>query len=462
MENRRKNLDLLQGPIGKTFILLAIPVLLAMFMQTFFNIVDTYFVSRLGTDAIAAMGLTFPIFMLSISLGSGVSIGISSLVARSIGAGEEEKSFLAAGNGLLLAAAIGVFFFVFGIAIVDPMLRFIGAEGEVFRMAKSYIIIVTIAMPIKFLLAAVDGIFRGEGKTRLSMIALVSGSVVNIVLDPLLIFGIGPFPRLEVAGAAIATAIAWGVGLSIGILFIIKNKSSINLKAHHFRYKWEYIKNILVVGLPSSVAQGAIAFTMVFINRFAMDFSEEAVAAYALGFRIDSIAILPGVAFAGATIAMLGQNYGAKNYHRVEGIYRKATVFGMLVMGGIALLVFAFPDPLLMIFLEESGTGASEVLRQGRSYLRIMALSYVFIGMGMVSNASFQAVGRGMPTFITTAIRFFILAIPLSYTLAYLFRLETIGIWLGLSISNVFFGFVSRYWFLYSFSKGYTPTKEYE
>ncbi|AKL97270.1 MATE efflux family protein [Clostridium aceticum] len=462
MEDKRKSLDLLKGNIGKTFILLAIPILMAMLMQTFFNIVDTYFVSRLGTDAIAAMGLTFPIFMLSISLGSGVSIGISSLVARSIGAGEREKSFLAAANGLLLAVAVGLFFFAFGITIVDPMLRFIGAEGEVFRMARSYIVIVAITMPIKFLLAAIDGIFRGEGKTGLSMVVLVSGSAANILLDPLLIFGLGPFPRLEVAGAAVATAIAWAIGVIIGILFILKKKSSIVLRPHHFRCKWEYIKNILAVGLPSSVAQGAIAFTMVFVNRFAMDFSREAVAAYALGFRIDSIAILPGVAFGAATIAMLGQNFGAKNYRRVEGIFRKATVFGMLVMGAIAILVWIFPKPLLMIFLEESGEGASEVLRQGTSYLRIMALSYIFVGMGMVSNASFQAVGRGIPTFVTTAIRFFILAIPLSYTLAYLFGLKTIGIWLGLSVSNVFFGFVSRYWFLYSFSKEYRLKKDFQ
>ncbi|AOY75303.1 MATE family efflux transporter [Clostridium formicaceticum] len=460
MEDKRKTLDLLEGKIGKTFILLAIPILMAMLMQTFFNIVDTYFVSRLGTDAIAAMGLTFPIFMLSISLGSGVSIGISSLIARNIGAGEREKSFLAAANGLLLAVAMGLFFFVFGITIVNPMLRFIGAEGEVFRMAKIYIMIIAMTMPIKFLLAAIDGIFRGEGKTQLSMVALISSSVVNIILDPLLIFGIGPFPRLEVAGAAIATAIAWTVGVSIGILFILKNKSSIILKSYHFRWKWEYIRNVLAVGLPSSVAQGAIAFTMVFINKFAMDFSQEAVAAYALGFRIDSITILPGVAFGGATIAMLGQNFGAKNYYRVEGIFRKATVYAVVVMGGLAVLVWIFPKPLLMIFLEDSGDGISEVLRQGTSYLRIMALSYIFIGMGMVSNASFQAIGRGIPTFITTAIRFFILAIPLSYTLAYLFKLETIGIWLGLSISNIFFGFVSRYWFLYFFSKRYGCKKQ--
>ncbi|WP_026478054.1 MATE family efflux transporter [Alkaliphilus transvaalensis] len=453
--NRNNNLDLLEGKISSTFLRLAMPILFAMMMQTLFNIVDTYFVSRLGTDAIAAMGLTFPIFMLSVSLGSGLSIGISSLVARSIGAGEPKKTNNVAINGLFLAGFIGVLFLCLGMVVVDPMLTFVGAEGEVFRLAWNYIMIIVIAMPIKFLFFAIDGIFRGEGKTNLSMYTLVGSSIMNIILDPLLIFGIGIFPALGIAGAALATALSWFVGLTVGIIFLLKKKSDIQIRMENFKFRWDLLLEMLQVGLPSTVAQGSIAFTMVFVNRFAMDFSQEAVAAYALGFRIDSIGILPGVAFGAATIAMLGQNFGAKKFQRMRMIYRQALVVVIVAMGIMATFVFAFPSQLLNIFLDASEGKTEIVLRHGIEYLRIMAVSYIFVGIGMVSNSAFQAIGKGLPTFITTAIRFFVLAIPLTYVLAYLVNLEITGIWIGLAISNLFFGIFSKLWFDSYYRKTY-------
>ncbi len=455
MDRGKRKLDLLEGKIGKTFIFLALPILVAMFMQTLFNIVDTYFVSRLGTEAIAAMGLTFPIFMLSVSLGSGLSIGISSVVARSIGANDQEKTNNSAINGMFLALLLGLAFLVFGTLAIKPMLRFMGAEGEVHRLALNYIIIIVVAMPIKFLYFSIDGIFRGEGKTGLTMFILLGSTIMNIILDPLLIFGIGPFPKLGVTGAALATALSWTVGLAVAITFLLQKRSDIQLKFSDFKFKGKLVLEMLKVGLPSAVAQGTVAFTMIFVNKFAMDFSEAAVAAYALGFRIDSIAILPGVAFGSATIAMLGQNFGAKKYDRVKKIHRQSLTIVMATMGVIAVFTLAFPRVLLNIFLEGSVDDTSMVLKHGVEYLRIMACSYIFIGIGMVSNASFQAIGKGLPTFITTAIRLFILAIPLAYTLAYLLNLKTVGIWLGLAASNLFFGIFTKTWFNYYFHKKY-------
>lgn len=437
--------EILTGGIIRTILRLAYPIFLAMSFHTLFNLVDTYYVSRLGPDALAAMGLTFPFFMFTVALTQGLGIGASSLVARSVGSSDKKRLALAAGNSISLALLAGILFAVLGFFFFPILLRYMGAQEEIAVKANSYLRIMFLFLPLKFLLFVLEGLFRGEGKTRLSMRVLMTATLINILLDPLLIFGAGPVPAMGIAGASLATAISWGVGILISLYFFYLSKTSLPLTWKGIRVVRDIYWQLLKIGLPASLSTGTMSISMIFLNRFAYDFSHQVVAAYAIGFRVDSLTILPGLAIAGATIAMVGQNYGAQEYVRAQKAHQGAGVVVVLVMGFLGLIIFLFPRALSSIFIT-NGQEGEVVLSHGIQYLRLVTISYPFCGLGFVSNASFQGTGSGLPPLINALFRFFVVALPVSYLLAFLLEMGPEGIWLGISSANIAFGLFSFFW----------------
>jgi putative MATE family efflux protein len=409
-----------------------------MVLQTAFNVVDTYFVARLGPKPLAAMGLTFPMFMMLISLGAGLSIGISSLVARSIGEGDIHKASNSSTHGILLAALLGLLVGITGYFYSERALELMGATGELADMAMSYLKILFVGALFKYVFFAYDGVFRGEGKTKLSMYALMTATVVNIVLDPLLIFGIGPFPRLEIAGAALATVISWAIGILVSVTLIMLKKSSLNVVIREFIFNKKYFVDIIKVGLPTAISQGMFALSMGFFNNFALRFNQFVVATYGLGFRIDGIAVIPSFAISSSTIAMIGQNYGAKKISRLKEIVREANLLVVIVMGFVGIIIFAFPQYIIGAFAH--GEGAQEVIEYGKVYLRVVTIAYPLLGIGFISNSSFQGIGNGTIPLLNVLFRLVVISVPLAYFLAFVVGLGPLGLWLGMAISNSVFG----------------------
>ncbi|SET09478.1 MATE family efflux transporter [Anaerobranca gottschalkii] len=439
----QKKIDLTKGNIVKNLYRLSLPIMAGMFLQTMFNIVDTFFVTRLGGTALAAVTLHLPIFFLLLALGNSVAIGTSSLIARSLGANDYSTVQSTAEQSIVLAIVIALVSTVLGLIATPFIFILTGAEGKLLSYAISYNSIIFIGNIFFFSYVAFDGILRGEGDMRTSMVNLVIATVCNIILDPLLIFGFGPIPALGVQGAALATVLSRIVGLYFVVRHFAKGKSSIKFK---FNLVWnkEIIKKIFIVGIPTSISQVMLSLSLFVYNQVAMIFSESAVAALGLGFRIDSLAFLPGLGISVATVTLIGQNFGAGEIERVKKGYLVALINAFIIMGTFGLIFLIFPERVLKIFNPEQ-----EVLVYSLQYLRTIPLFYGFLGVGFISVSAFQGIGEGLPGLITNFLRLGVIGIPMAYILSLYFSLGAQGIWWAIALSDITFGCVGCIWFFY-------------
>ncbi|SHK01457.1 putative efflux protein, MATE family [Anaerobranca californiensis DSM 14826] len=439
----QKKIDLTKGNIVKNLYRLSLPIMAGMFLQTMFNIVDTLFVTRLGGTALAAVSLHLPIFFLLLALANSVAIGTSSLIARSLGADDYCTAKATAGQSMTLAILIALITTVVGLIAAPHIFALTGAEGKLLSYAISYNSIIFIGNIFFFTYAALDGILRGEGDMRTSMIILVIATLCNIILDPILIFGFGPIPKMGVQGAALATVFSRALGLYFIIRHFIKGKSSIKFK---FSLVWNFkiIKGIFVVGIPTSISQVMLSLSLFVYNQVAMLYSESAVAALGLGFRIDSLAFLPGLGISVATVTLIGQNFGAGKIDRVKKGYLAALINAFIIMGTFGLIFLTFPHIVLKIFNPDQ-----EVLFYTLQYLRTIPLFYGFLGIGFISVSAFQGIGEGLPGLVTNFIRLGVVGIPMAYILSMYFSLEAQGIWWAIALSDITFGCVGCIWFLY-------------
>jgi len=442
-KNETTKNNILNGKVLPTLMNLSAPIVVAMTCQTAFNAIDTYFVSRLGSEALAAMSLTFPFFIFLIAFGIGISIGTSSLIARTIGAGNTEQTHSAAKNAILLAVAAGVLFTLIGILAARPLVSFMGATGEIYDLTLQYVSVILFASLLKYLFNVLDGIIRGEGRTKVSMMMMLTAILTNIVLDPFLIFGIGFFPRMEIAGAALATAISWGVGCCVVLSYYLRGKGIVNLSFKDFKLDLKSMSDIIKVGFPSALSQAAMAVMIIFLSRIIlnMDAGEKIIAAYGLGFRVEVVALLPTVGLRVGTIIMVGQNYGAGLYQRVEEINRRGNLFIFTVMTAVGALFSLAAPYIIGIFTQDP-----EIFNLGVQYLQHVTITYGFIGLGMVSNASFQGIGRGIPPLVNTFLRLILLQLSFAYLLAIVLNMGAVGLWRGILLSNIMFGIVSYLW----------------
>lgn len=437
---------ILTGNVLSTLMNISYPIIIAMTCQTAFNFIDTYFVSRLGSDAIAAMSLTFPFFIFLIALAIGLSIGTSSLVARTIGAGKIEETQKGAKNAILLALITGLVFTGGGIFLAPYLVSFMGATGQIYDYTLQYVVVILSASLLKYGFNVLDGTIRGEGNTKVSMVMMITAILTNIILDPFLIFGIGFFPRLEMAGAALATGISWGVGCLVVIIYYLLGKGIIRLNLNSFKLDLNSMLEIIKVGLPSALSHASMAITILFLSRIIlnMETGENIIAAYGLGFRVEMVALLPVVGLRVGTIIMVGQNYGAGLFNRVKAINQQGNLFIFLIMVLVGL-IYALVAPYVMgLFTREAN-----IFNLGIQYMRYVALSYGFIGMGMVSNASFQGMGRGFPPLVNTFLRLIIFQLSLSYLFGVVLKKGAPGIWVGIFLSNIMYGLLSFLWVNY-------------
>lgn len=435
--------DLLQGPILPTLLKLSYPILIAMFFVTVFNIVDTFYVSRLGDDAITAMGFTFPIYMFLIAIGAGITIGISSAVARALGAGEKEFAAETGKQGVALALAIGLFIALIGIPIAPRVLTFMGAEGGIFQMSYDYVSVIILAGIAKYLLHVFDGTLRGEGHTGASMRMLLVASISNIILDPFFIFGIWFFPRLEVKGAAIATAISWVIGCLYALDYYRRGKGIFSLDFRRFTLGWQHLKEIVTVGLPASMNQGFLSLSLLFFNYILMRLPQgnTLVAAFSIGFRTEAIMILPLVGLSAGTVIMAGQNYGAGRLQRVEEIFLQGRKFIFQIAIPMGILIIALAPYLIKIFSMDAA-----VVRYGSQYFQFTALTYCFLGVGLLANSTFQGMGCGYPPFINILVRLLLFQAGGAFFFTLFLQLGPRGAWGAVALANIGFGIVGSIW----------------
>jgi len=438
----KKKIDLLNGSITKNIWKLAWPTIVAMIFHTGFNLVDTLFVGMISPQAIAAVSMSFPLIFLIIALGAGIGIGSNSVIARYIGANKKKEADNAAEHALLITIIVTILITILGVTFAEPLFKLMGAGEDILGMTTDYTKIIFGGSIFMFIAFIGNNILRAEGDSKTPMKVMMTATFLNIILDPIFIFGFGPVPRMEVMGAAIATVIARAAACFFVLYYLFKGKAFIKFNFKDFKYKFKYIREIFRIGFPASLSQMTMSLGMIFLLKIISLFGTYPIAAFGIATRLDSIAIMPAIGLSAAVITIVGHNMGAKNFKRAEKTTWKASLMIFLFMEIVGVIFFFFPEFFIRIFTKDIN-----VIGYGASYFRITALAYGFIGISMVISAAFQGAGKGVQTLIINSLRLFIVSVPLAFFLAVVLKFGVIGIWIGIVSSTIVASVVSIIWF---------------
>jgi putative MATE family efflux protein len=431
--------DLTKGPVAAELFRLTLPMLMGMFAMMTFNLADTYFISRLGTDELAAMTFTFPVIMVIISIALGIGVGTSSVISRVVGNGDHERVRRLTTDGLLLAALTGAFFMAAGLLTMRPVFHAMGADGRIYELVVRYMRIWYLGAGFVFVPIAVNNAIRGSGDMLMPGLVMTGASLLNIALDPIFIFGLWGVPRFGLAGAALATVITRGLSLVAALLILNSHKRMLSFslpRAHEVLRSW---KELLYVGFPASATNLLFSVTMGVITRIVSLFGPAAVAAVGAGVRVESMFLIVYFAMMSATVPFVGQNWGAQRYARVHTAQKELNRFAFLwgVAGFIFFLVFA--DRVGAVFSSERG-----VVDRIAIFLVISSLGYAFRGVCMVSVAFFNGINMPVKALKLNLLRMFGLYVPLASAGARFFGFK--GIFIGMTAANVLAGGLAFIW----------------
>lgn len=418
----------IQNP-KKALFTLAWPIIIAMFMQTMYNIVDLAFIGRLGVDAIAALTISFPVFFILIALNQGISVGMGSKISRLLGAHDKEGAENAALHGLLISLVSALLIFILSLFLLKPLFILIGAESQVLTLAMDYMFIISLGCFVMFPASTLNSIFAAQGDTRTPTKIQVLGLILNIILDPIFIYTL----KLGVKGAAIATVIAFFFGL---LLFIYHSKKRSLLRIHFscFHFSPQLIKEIFFIGLPACLMMIFMSIYFTFANHLMAYFSTAHVAAYGLAARLESLATVPIVAFSVTMVTLVGMFYGAKRYDLIRQIIVYAIKVSLLFISAIGLILFIFPHLFLRIF-----TSDPQLIQLGAAYLRIEIFIFPLTAVCFIISRAMQGMGLGLPGMVVNLVRSLVVAVPL----AYLFVLVLHWSYLSIAVAAVISAFVA-------------------
>ncbi|MFA7539444.1 MAG: MATE family efflux transporter [Sphaerochaetaceae bacterium] len=417
-------------PVGSLLITMGFPIMLSMMIQALYNVVDSIFIARVGEDALTAVSLAFPIQMLMISVGVGTAIGVNSLLSRRLGAQQHKEASSVAVHGLFLSVVIWIFFAIFGAILTPFFFQLFTDSPEIIKMGQDYLIICTTLSLGIFGQLVCERIMQGTGNTIHPMITQGVGAIINIILDPIFIFGYLGFPAMGTAGAAIATVIGQWVAMGLALFFMIRKTTELNFKFKRFRPKFRTIKEIYEVGLPSSIMQSIGSVMTIGMNTILIAFSATAVAVFGIYFKLQSFIFLPVFGLTAAMISIVGFNYGARNKERIARTIRHAVLIatGMMLLG---ILIFQTIPALLLRLFDASPS----MLDIGIRALRIISIHFPLAGIAIILSSSFQAIGKGFYSLIISIVRQLGVLLPAAYLLARIWGLD--AVWFAFLASEV-------------------------
>ena len=409
MENENK---LGVMPITKLIWNMSLPIIASMLVQALYNIVDSWFVSRVSEQALTAVSLAFPAQNLMIGLATGTAVGVNALMGRALGAGLRERADRVANNGVFLAVVGFVISALLGLTCSDVFFRSQTQVESIIQMGNDYLRIVTIGSLGMFCQIMYERLLQGTGRSLLSMYTQGLGAIINIILDPIFIFGL----KMGVAGAAVATIIGQFCGFALAVWFNHRKNTDITLSLRGFRPDFRLIGEIYAIGLPS-VIMIAIGSVMTFLmNKILITYHaahETAATAFGVYFKLNSFIFMPIFGLNNGVIPIVAYNYGAQNRRRMMATIKRSALYACCIMVFGTVLFWAIPDTLLRLF------DASDVmLAAGVPALRIIALSFCMAGMCIALGSSFQALGKSMYSMVTSIVRQLVFLVPIAYVLA--------------------------------------------
>lgn len=417
--------------IGKLLLEFSLPAMLAMFVTASYNIVDSIFIGRLGSEALAALSVAFPLQMIIGAVGIGTGVGAASLISRSLGAGDPDRAAQGAGQLVPLALGFSVVAVFVGVFALEPVLILFGATPEIMEPTSDYMFLITVGAVLFFGIMMLNNVVRAEGNPIFSMKVLILSALINIALDPLFIFGWGFFPALGVQGAAVATLLAKGIGVALLLWYFLTGRSELHFRIDHLVPDFGSIVEIYRIGFPMMLMQVATNVSLIVANNILGAFGYVPIAVMGLIIRLQMFAFMPVVGIIQGLLPIIGYNFGAGKRPRVrEAMFKAAragTGFFVLVGGAF----FAFPEVFLRIFSSEP-----ELLAVGERALRIMVLMYPVIAIQMVSLTFFQGIGKGLPSLVLSVLREFLVYIPLMVLLSSFWGLT--GVWAARPVADAF------------------------
>jgi putative MATE family efflux protein len=418
------------APLGRLLVKLSLPGMATTISTSLYNIINTIWVSRIGFEAIAALTIIFPFQILYYAIGGGTSTGITALVSRRFGEKNPEASNHAAGQTFFISAVWGLFFILVATLFADEILPVLGATPDITDYARQYLVITSFGSPFIICAMVTASLIRGSGDAVKPMIIMVSSTLINVVLDPMLIFGIGPFPEMGVSGAALGTVIAQICGALLGLYYFLAGKTAYRIKLSHLRPNWPILRDIYRVGAPSAVTQLMESVAFWIFNRLVSTFGSLYIAVVGIVIRISDFAFMPAMGASHGLLPIVGYNYGAGNYKRLWQAVKLASLGIMALLAVLTIFMIIFAPQIVDVFSDNPELSVEAV-----PALRIMLSTMVLVGPAMMFITAFQGLSQGGKALWLSLLRQFLFFLPVMFLFRFFFGLY--GVWWSMPASDI-------------------------
>ncbi|WP_327050856.1 MATE family efflux transporter [Halomicrococcus gelatinilyticus] len=451
MSSPRASGSITEGGLVRPMFELAWPIVVIQLLQVAYNVADTFWLGRFSADAVGAMSLAFPLIFFLISIAGGFNAAGSILVAQYTGADSEGSAGEVAGQVLSFVTMLAVVLAAAGYLLTDPMLAAIPSQqatgGQVFPLARDYMKVFFLGLPFLFGFFVFSSLMRGYGNTRTPMRVMAVSVAINVVLDPLFIFGAGPIPKMGIEGAALATILARAVASVIGLYVLFGASAGPDVGFDDLVPDLGYIKDIVSIGTPSALEQSTSALAMITLTAMVVQFAPPVVSAYGLGNRLASLVFLPAMGLGRATNTMVGQNLGAENPERAERAVWLAAKAGSAVMLAVAVVAALFPGPIVGVFMATGTEKAAQTIEYGSSYLRIRSIEFAFMALLQVLLGAYRGAGNTKTAMAFSMVALWLGRVPVVYGLAFVQDMGPTGVWVGMAFGNVVGAIAAALWF---------------
>jgi len=437
-------------PVGKLLVNMALPMIISMLVQALYNVVDSIYVSRISESAVTALSLAFPVQNMQIGFAVGIGVGVNSLLSKSLGEQNQEAANRTAGNGMVLMFIVTAAFMLFGMFGVRPYFQMQSTVAETVEGGIAYTRICCLLVLGSFMQIYAERLLQATGRTVLTMVTQATGAIINIILDPVFIFGWFGIPAMGIAGAAVATVIGQWAGAFLGLYFNEKHNPDVQFGRRYAKLDKKIVGGILTVGVPSIIMNGIGSVMNFGMNQILQGFTETATSVFGIYFKLQSFFFMPLFGINGATISIIAFNYGARKPERITKTLKIAcgAALGLMIAGLLAFQLI--PDVLLGMF-----NPSDTFLEIGRSALRTISWSFPVAAICISLGASFQALGNGIYSTITSLCRQMFVLLPAAYLLSLSGNVNLV--WWAYPIAEIVSGAVTCYFFLRIFKQKIKP-----
>lgn len=421
-------------PINKLLFNMSLPIMVSMLIQALYNIVDSIFVSKISENAFTAVSLAFPVQNLMIALGAGTGVGINALLSKSLGEKDFDRANKTARNGIFLTFINYFIFVLFGLFFTKMFFTAQSKNPEIVSYGIDYLRVITLLSIGIFGQLTFERLLQATGKTVYSMYTQGAGAIINIIFDPILIFGIGPFPKMGVTGAAVATVTGQISAMVLGLIFNVKINKEININMKGFKPDCAIIKKIYIVGVPSIIMQSITSVMTFGMNKILGVYSDTAQAVMGAYFKLQSFIFMPVFGLNNGLIPILSYNFGAKKRKRMIDTIKYGMLFATIIMVVGTLIMQLMPDTLLKAF-----DSSANMMAIGRVALRIISMSFILAGIDIIITASLQSLGYSIFSMFISIARNLVVLLPTAYAIAKLSHFSNVDyIWWAFFISEIF------------------------